>query len=89
MVFVPAGEFTMGSKNGNDDEQPGYTVYLDAFWIDRTEAANEQFAAFLGQQDNDREGKAPSPTCGLANCSDCVGAFSQVGSYPGGASPYR
>lgn len=44
MVFVPAGEFTMGSDAGGTDEQPGHTVYIDAFWIDRTEVTNAMYA---------------------------------------------
>jgi formylglycine-generating enzyme required for sulfatase activity len=42
MVYVPAGEFEMGSTIG-DDEQPVHTVALDGFWIDRTEVANAQY----------------------------------------------
>jgi formylglycine-generating enzyme required for sulfatase activity len=45
LVYVPAGEFTMGSENGNDDEKPVHTVYLDAFWIDQTEVTNKQYQA--------------------------------------------
>jgi serine/threonine protein kinase/formylglycine-generating enzyme required for sulfatase activity len=40
MVFVPEGEFNMGSNNGESGEQPVHTVYLDAFWIDKTEVTN-------------------------------------------------
>jgi len=46
MVYVPAGEFLMGSEgdpDADDDEQPQHTVYLDAFWIDRTEVTNAQY----------------------------------------------
>ena len=47
MVYVPAGEFLMGSadsdKDAQSDEKPQHTVYLDAFWIDRTEATNAQY----------------------------------------------
>jgi formylglycine-generating enzyme required for sulfatase activity len=39
MVYVPAGEFTMGS-NDYDDEKPPHAVYLDAFWIDKFEVTN-------------------------------------------------
>jgi formylglycine-generating enzyme required for sulfatase activity len=39
MVYVPAGEFVMGSDRSKT-EQPVHTVYLDAFWIDRTEVTN-------------------------------------------------
>jgi formylglycine-generating enzyme required for sulfatase activity len=47
MVYVPAGEFLMGSTDGDpeagDDEKPQHTAYLDAFWIDQTEVTNAQF----------------------------------------------
>ncbi len=43
-VFVPAGSFLMGSEDGNDDERPVHEVTLDAFWLDRTEVTNAQFA---------------------------------------------
>ncbi len=54
MVFVPAGEFTMGSPEtvslgsygglgGTLDEQPQHIVYLDAFWIDKYEVTNAQY----------------------------------------------
>ena len=43
MVYVPAGEFEMGSTDGASDEQPVHTVALDAYWIDRTEVTNEQY----------------------------------------------
>ncbi|MBK8782163.1 MAG: SUMF1/EgtB/PvdO family nonheme iron enzyme [Anaerolineales bacterium] len=42
MVYVPAGEFTMGS---DDSDAPIHTVYLDAFWIDQTEVTNKQYKA--------------------------------------------
>jgi formylglycine-generating enzyme required for sulfatase activity/predicted Ser/Thr protein kinase len=45
MVYVPAGEFIMGSDEGDSDEQPVHTVYLDAFYIDRTEVTNAQYRA--------------------------------------------
>jgi len=43
MVYVPAGEFQMGSEDGYDYEKPVHTVVLDAFWIDRTEVTNAQY----------------------------------------------
>ena len=45
MVFIPAGEFLMGSPEGegDDDEHPQHTVYLDAFWIDKTEVSNAMY----------------------------------------------
>jgi len=51
MMFVPAGEFLMGSPDADpkagDDEKPLHTVYLDAFWIDRTEVTNARYVQFL------------------------------------------
>jgi formylglycine-generating enzyme required for sulfatase activity len=56
MVYVPAGEFEMGSIEGDDDERPVHTVALGAFWIDRTEVTNDQFATFLNERGNQEEG---------------------------------
>ncbi len=51
MVLVPAGPFLMGSAETDpkaaDDEVPQHAVTLDAFWIDRTEVTNAQYAVFL------------------------------------------
>jgi sulfatase modifying factor 1 len=47
MVFVPAGNFTMGSSAGNSDELPVHTVYLNAFYIDKYEVTNAQFKSFI------------------------------------------
>jgi formylglycine-generating enzyme required for sulfatase activity len=62
-VYVPAGEFLMGSTSSDIDqvleicahcqrdwfqnEMPQRQVYLDAFWIDRTEVTNAMFAEFV------------------------------------------
>ena len=43
LLFVPEGEFTMGSDT-NADEQPIHKVTLDAFWIDQTEVTNAMYA---------------------------------------------
>jgi eukaryotic-like serine/threonine-protein kinase len=47
MVFVPAGEFMMGSEDGPVNEQPLHTVTLPDFWIDQTEVTNAMFAKFI------------------------------------------
>ena len=51
LVCVPAGEFLMGASNNDplaaDNEKPQHTVYLDAYWIDRTEITNADFAKCL------------------------------------------
>ena len=46
MVFIPAGEFQMGSGE-NTDEQPVHTVYIDAFYMDKYEVTNAQYKKFL------------------------------------------
>ena len=47
IVYVPAGEFLMGSADSDslayDNEKPQHKVYLDAFWIDKTEVTNVQY----------------------------------------------
>jgi|GEM_PF-4484787 len=43
-VYVPAGEFKMGSDNGDSDEKPVHTVYLDSYWIMQTEVTNAEYA---------------------------------------------
>jgi formylglycine-generating enzyme required for sulfatase activity len=43
MVYVPAGEFIMGSELGQFDEEPRHKVYLDAFYIDKYETTNEEY----------------------------------------------
>jgi formylglycine-generating enzyme required for sulfatase activity len=57
MVWVPGGEFSMGSESAADslcrlpgvtrDAQPIHRVYVDGFWMDATEVTNAQFAAFV------------------------------------------
>jgi len=47
MVLVPAGEFTMGSDEGDDDEQPVHRVVLDSFYLDAFEVTNGRFAKFV------------------------------------------
>lgn len=48
VVYVPAGEFLMGSdpardEHARDNEFPEHRVYLDAFWFDQTEVTNSQY----------------------------------------------
>jgi formylglycine-generating enzyme required for sulfatase activity len=44
LLYVPAGEFTMGSEEGDSDEKQGPTVNLDSFWIDKTEVTNAMYS---------------------------------------------
>ena len=47
MVLIPAGEFQMGSNDGEDDEKPVHTVYVDAFYMDKYEVTNVQYKRFV------------------------------------------
>jgi serine/threonine-protein kinase len=51
MVYVPAGEFEMGSTEGEDNEKPVHTVALDSFWIDQTEVTNGQYRRCVEARD--------------------------------------
>jgi len=57
MVYIPGGEFSMGSLDPTemfcggdqpmDDARPLHRVYLDGFFMDATEVTNEEFASFV------------------------------------------
>jgi formylglycine-generating enzyme len=49
MVWIPGGEFTMGSDAAyaSRAEGPAHRVRLDGFWIDETDVTNAQFRAFV------------------------------------------
>ena len=60
MVMIPAGEFQMGSNNGDNDEKPVHTVYVDAFYIDKYEVTNAQYKAFVDANPQWRKDRIPS-----------------------------
>ncbi len=47
-VYISAGEFIMGSSDEDEladiDEKPQVTVYLDGYWIKRTEVTNAEYS---------------------------------------------
>ena len=50
MCLIPAGEFEMGINYPDaspNDEQPVYTVHVDAFFIDKSEVTNAEYKQFL------------------------------------------
>ena len=59
LLYVPAGEFTMGS-DVNPDEQPIHKVTLDAYWIDQTEVTNAQYAKCVADNGACKEPKNKS-----------------------------
>ena len=62
LLYVPAGEFTMGSDNGEANEKPVHTVNLDAFWIDETEVTNAMYAKCVDAGICDSPGRTNSNT---------------------------
>ena len=64
MVLIPAGEFQMGSPDGegDKDEHPRHSVALSAFYLDRYEVPNRFFQQFAQQTSYrttaEQEGKA-------------------------------
>lgn len=57
MVWIPGGEFSMGSIDPRglphgghahmNDARPVHRVYVDGYWMDKTEVTNEQFNDFV------------------------------------------
>jgi formylglycine-generating enzyme required for sulfatase activity len=57
MVWIPGGEFSMGATDASDmngvgmnatsDSRPIHRVYVDGFWMDRSDVTNKQFAKFV------------------------------------------
>lgn len=49
MVWVPGGEFTMGTdeKESYEAERPTHRVKVDGFWMDTTEVTNKEFQKFV------------------------------------------
>ncbi|MFV5697071.1 formylglycine-generating enzyme family protein [Flavobacterium sp. ZT3R17] len=46
MVWIPGGEFSMGT-NDYPDAKPVHKVSVKGYWIDEHEVTNAQFAAFV------------------------------------------
>jgi formylglycine-generating enzyme required for sulfatase activity len=51
MVWIPGGEFTMGTNDPQsyEAERPAHRVRVDGFWMDETEVTNAQFKEFADQ----------------------------------------
>jgi formylglycine-generating enzyme len=47
MVRIPAGEFVMGSDDGDEDERPAHTVHLDEYSIGVHPITHRQYAHFV------------------------------------------
>lgn len=52
MVWIPGGDFAMGSENHYPEEGPVSRVEVPGFWIDPGPVSNAQFAAFVDETDH-------------------------------------
>ena len=53
LIYIPAGEFTMGSNDGSDNEKPVHIVYLDGYYISKYEITNKQYKQFCDKTGRD------------------------------------
>lgn len=47
MVLVPAGDFTMGTNDGPEDERPAHRIFVSDFYIGAHPVTNAQYAEFV------------------------------------------
>ena len=47
MIIIQAGEFIMGSEEGEESERPARKVWVEAFFIDKYEVTNRQYREFI------------------------------------------
>ena len=48
MAWIPGGQFWMGAADDHmTDARPWHRVYIDGYWMDKTEVTNEEFARFV------------------------------------------
>ncbi len=49
MVFVPEGNYMSGNENGDIDEVPVHSIFLDSFYIDKFEVTNALYQACVNE----------------------------------------
>ncbi|MBE9507778.1 MAG: formylglycine-generating enzyme family protein [Chloroflexi bacterium] len=47
MVYIPEGDFLMGSDESLESERPAHTAYVRAFYVDRYPVTNEEYKRFV------------------------------------------
>jgi formylglycine-generating enzyme required for sulfatase activity len=48
MVFIPAGEFLMGSDRGEADEKPAHQAHVNGFYMDKFDVTQKSYEALMG-----------------------------------------
>jgi len=60
--WIPPGEFRMGSRNGDSDEQPVHrVVFEDGFWLGQTPITQRQYAVRFPDHQNGFPGRDEHP----------------------------
>ncbi|TIV69480.1 MAG: formylglycine-generating enzyme family protein, partial [Mesorhizobium sp.] len=47
MLWIPGGQFLMGSNSHYPEEAPAHRVVVGGFWMDRTTVTNAEFRRFV------------------------------------------
>jgi formylglycine-generating enzyme required for sulfatase activity len=50
LVFIPGGEFLMGTDGGEADERPAHRVKVEGFWLGKYEVTNKQYMKFMEEE---------------------------------------
>jgi formylglycine-generating enzyme required for sulfatase activity len=77
MVYVEGGWLEMGSNDGESDEKPVHRVYVDGFYIDKTEVTQAEYEKVMGTNPSSFK----CSTCPVENVSwnDAVEYAKKVG----------
>jgi formylglycine-generating enzyme required for sulfatase activity len=72
MLWIPGGNFLMGSDRHYAEEAPAHKVRVDGFWMDPTTVANRDFARFVAATGHVTLAEKP------ANAADYPGAIAEM-----------
>ena len=65
MVWLPGGDFLMGSESFYPEERPVRRAHVEGFWIDRYQVTNDEFARFVGETGYVTVAETPLPIPGV------------------------
>jgi len=91
LIFIEAGKFKIGSKNGEKDEKPAHKVKLSDFYISKYEITNAEYVIFLNSEGNKLEnntlwintkGKWNNITCRITKKDNKFIVEKGFGNYP-------
>jgi formylglycine-generating enzyme required for sulfatase activity len=74
LVFIPAGEFQMGSENGVSDEKPVHRVVIpEPFWMGKYEVTQAQWESVMGNNPSRFKGQnLPVETVSWDECQEFI-----------------